>query len=41
MAWSWMLAYLPLDLAVTALAFFLVPKLKQALRRTHHLNTEM
>lgn len=41
MAWGWMLAYFPLDLAVTALSFFLVPKLKQALRRTHHLNTEM
>lgn len=41
MAWGWMLAYLPLDLAVTAFSFFLVPKLKHALRRTHNLKTDM
>ncbi|MEJ9211649.1 biotin transporter BioY [Bacillus smithii] len=32
-AWSWMAAYLPLDLIVTTLSLVLVPKLRKALKR--------
>lgn len=33
-AWGWMGAYLPLDIAVTVVSFSLVPKLKTALKGT-------
>lgn len=32
-AWSWMLAYLPLDLAVTTLSFIIIPKMEKAIFR--------
>lgn len=33
MAWSWMVAYLPLDIAVTVLSLVLVPRLQRALKQ--------
>lgn len=37
-AWSWMAAYLPLDLIVTTLSLALVPKLRKALKRQLSIN---
>lgn len=33
MAWSWMIAYLPLDIVVTVVALTLVPRLQKALKQ--------
>jgi biotin transport system substrate-specific component len=38
MAWSWMAAYLPLDIIVTTLSLALVPKLRKALKRQLGIN---
>lgn len=35
MAWSWMLAYLPLDIGVTTLSLVILPKLRKALSRRY------
>ncbi|MFS0574613.1 biotin transporter BioY [Sporosarcina sp. 179-K 3D1 HS] len=33
MAWSWMVAYLPLDIGVTIMSLILIPRLQKALKR--------
>lgn len=35
MAWSWMMAYLPLDIIVTAASLAVLPKLRTALKRSY------
>jgi biotin transport system substrate-specific component len=34
MAWSWMVVYLPVDIAVTIISFVVLPKLRFALKKT-------
>ncbi|WP_026581178.1 biotin transporter BioY [Bacillus sp. J33] len=41
MAWGWMMAYLPLDLAVTGFALVLLPKLQRALKRSYNLRADV
>ncbi|MGO4887573.1 biotin transporter BioY [Anaerobacillus sp. MEB173] len=41
MAWSWMVAYLPLDIVVTAASLVLLPKLQTALKRSYSPTIEV
>ncbi|PWW28394.1 biotin transport system substrate-specific component [Cytobacillus oceanisediminis] len=41
MAWGWMAAYLPLDLAVTFVSFALLPKLQRSLKKSFTLRADI
>lgn len=41
MAWGWMAAYLPLDLAVTFVSFALLPKLQRSLNKSFTLRADI